>query len=218
MFIRTHMKPHFLIVNNQKMIAEALIALLKDEAQFTMASISEAKQCVQQEHFSYAIVDIDPVEGESGLSLIVPLLLARVKPIVMAASANAGQIRAAIRLGAYGYIDKFQHSAHLHHVLREVQEHRMCFPEGMVDALRQDEKLFLPKLGRSEKKILDYFYNHAEQTNLQIGDALALSEGRIRNCMTVLMRKFDVNKRGALEKEVYSRGYFPGCLQLGNIP
>jgi DNA-binding NarL/FixJ family response regulator len=209
------MKPHILIVNNQQMMAEALIALLKDKAEFTLAGISEARQYLQQENFSYAIVDIDPVAGEQGLSLLAPLLLARVKPIVMAASANVGQIRAAIRLGAYGFIDKLQPSSHLQRVLHEVQEHQLSFPDGMIDELRQDEKLMLPKMGKSEKRLLDYFYSHAEETNAQIGNGLALSEGRIRNCMTTLMRKFDVRSRGHLIKEVQLRGYFPGCLRAG---
>lgn len=212
MFIRTYMKPHILIVNNQKMMAEALIALLKDEANFTVASIGEAKHCLQQANFSYAIVDIDPVEGEYGLSLIAPMLLAKMKPIVMASSASVGQIRAAIRLGAYGYIDKFQPSSHLHHVLNEVQDRRFSFPNGMVDELRQDSKLLLPKLAKSEKRLLDYFVVHANQSNAQIGDKLALSEGRIRNCMTELMRKFGVRSRSMLLTEATFRGYFPGCL------
>lgn len=204
------MKPQILIVNNQKMIAEAFISLMGEAAECSMASIGEARQMVTQVQFSYAIVDIDWVDGGNGLALISPLLLAKVKPIVLASSASVGQIRAAIRLGAYGYVDKSQPSAHLHAVLHDVLEDKFSFPQGMIDELRQNVNLIIPKLSKSEKKLLDYFFVHAEQTNAQIGDGLSLCEGRIRNCMTSLMQKFKVKSRAILIREATLRGYFPG--------
>ena len=38
---------------------------------------------------------------------------------------------------------------------------------------------------------------------------MALSEGRIRNCMTELLRKFEVKGRANLALEADLRGYFP---------
>lgn len=198
-----------LIVDNQRMVAQAMANLLQDCKVTIAANRREALEAIANKTFDFALVEI-VLDDEVGMSLIKPLLMARVKPIMVSGTASVGQIRACIRLGAYGYVNKRLDSCHVLEVLERVAAGNQDFPHEMIDELRQNPALAIPKLGRSEKRLLDYYIFHSDQTNSEIGDKMALSEGRIRNCMTSLMRKFDVKGRANLAKEADLRGYFPG--------
>ncbi len=199
-----------LIVEDHLLVAEAIANLLDEHEVTITVNRQEALAAIVDNQYDFALVDINLKEGENGLSLIKPLLMARIKPIVVSGVASIGQLRACIRLGAYGYIDKTLPSSHVAEVLTDVAEGKLGFPNDIIDELRQDPSLSIPKLGKSEKRLLDYYIFHRDQTNSEIGDKMALSEGRIRNCMTTLMRKFDVKGRANLAKEADLRGYFPG--------
>ncbi len=198
-----------LIIDNQRMVADALANLLPDYFVNVATNSAEALQALTERQFDYAFVEI-ALGDESGIALIKPLLLAHVKPIMISGTASIGQIRACIRLGAYGFVDKFRDSNHFLGILKKVKSTGIAFPMEMIDELRQNPALDIPKLGKSEKRLLDYFIFHADLTNDQIGKNLCLSEGRIRNNMTGLMRRFGVKGRLNLVKEANLRGYFPG--------
>lgn len=198
-----------LIIDDHMMVAEAIAAMLPEHNVTIAVNKKEAMAAVASKQFDFAFIDIYLKDSENGMSLIKPLLAARVKPIVISGMASLGQIRACIRLGAYGYVNKALPASHLGEVLADIYSEKFSFPRGMIDELRQNTALAIPKLAKSEKRLLDYFLFHREQTNFEIGDKMALSEGRIRNCMTSLMRKFDVKGRANLAKEADLRGYFP---------
>ncbi len=198
-----------LIVENQTLVAQGIANLLLAHTVTIATNRQEALQFLSVKQFDYAFVEI-ALGDDSGLALIQPLLMARVKPVMISGTASIGQLRACIRLGAYGFVNKCLDSQHFLEIFSQVEAGQQGFPAEIVDDLRQNPALVIPKLGRSEKRLLDYFVIHAEQTNLEIADGLAVSEGRIRNCLTVLMRKFDVKGRANLVKEAILRGYFPG--------
>ncbi len=198
-----------LFIDNQKMVADVLANLLPDYFVKVVTNSADALQALAEKQFDYAFVEI-VLGDESGLSLIKPILMASVKPIMISGAASIGQIRACIRLGAYGYVDKRKDFNHFLDIFHKVQSASIAFPLEMIDELRQKPLLAIPKLSRTDKRLLDYFIFHGEQTNDEIGKNLCLSEGRVRNHMTTLMRKFDVKGRHNLFKEAHLRGYFPG--------
>ena len=191
------------------MVAEAIAAILTEYDVQIATNKAQAQQALTSGLFDFAFVDIYLGQHEYGLSLIKTILACKTKPIMISGMASVGEIRASIRLGAYGYVNKALPTEHIHTVLREVIDGRFSFPHGMVDELRQNPALGLPTLAKSERRLLDYFIMHREQSNAEIGDGMALSEGRVRNCMTTLMRKFEVNGRANLAREAELRGYFP---------
>ncbi len=191
------------------MVAQALANLLPEHYITIATNCEEALQELRIQKFDYAFVEI-VLGDENGIALIKPLLLERVKPIMVSGAASIGQIRACIRLCAYGFVDKRLDCSHFLEILEMVETGSLAFPLEIIDELRQNPALEIPRLPRSEKRLLDYFIFHAEQTNSEIGENLCLSEGRIRNCMTALMRKFDATGRANLCKEAILRGYFPG--------
>jgi DNA-binding NarL/FixJ family response regulator len=198
-----------LIIDNQKMVADALANLLPDYFVNVVTNSADALQALTERQFDYAFLEI-ALGDESGIILIKPLLMARVKPIMISGTASIGQLRACIRLGAYGFVDKCRDSNHFLDILKRVKSGSIAFPVEMIDELRQNPLLTIPKLSRVDKRLLDYFIFHADQTNDEIGKKLCLSEGRIRNNMTTLMRRFGVKGRLNLVKEAHLRGYFPG--------
>ena len=198
-----------LVIDDHVMVAEAVAAILSEHEVTIARNKVEALTTLTTASFDFVLVDIHLDQHENGLSLIKPILDCKAKPIVFDGGLNVGQIRASIRLGAYGYVNKALPLTHLHQVLNDVIDDRFSFPKGMLDELRQNVSLVIPQLAKSEKRLLNYFLMHREQTNFEIGDNMALSEGRIRNCMTSLMRKFDVKGRANLALEAEKRGYFP---------
>lgn len=198
-----------LVIDDHVMVAEAVAAILSEHEVTIARNKVEALKTLTTASFDFVLVDIHLDQHENGLSLIKPILACKAKPIVFDGGLNVGQIRASIRLGAYGYVNKELPLTHLHQVLNDVIDDRFSFPKGMLDELRQNVSLVIPQLAKSEKRLLNYFLMHREQTNFEIGDNMALSEGRIRNCMTSLMRKFDVKGRANLALEAEKRGYFP---------
>lgn len=198
-----------LVIDDHVMVAEAVAAILSEHEVTIARNKVEALTTLTTASFDFVLVDIHLDQHENGLSLIKPILACKAKPIVFDGGLNVGQIRASIRLGAYGYVNKALPLTHLHQVLNDVIDDRFSFPKGMLDELRQNVSLVIPQLAKSEKRLLNYFLMHREQTNFEIGDNMALSEGRIRNCMTSLMRKFDVKGRANLALEAEKRGYFP---------
>lgn len=200
---------NILIIDNQKIVADALANLLPDDAVTVVTNCADALQMLGKKKFDYAFVEI-ALGSESGITLIKPLLLARIKPIMTSGVATLGQIRACIRLGAYGYVDKCLDAGHFLDIFSKVKTARQAFPQDIVDDLRQKSALDIPKLTYGEIRLLDHFIFHADQTNFEISENLCLSEGRIRNTMTSVMRKFGVKGRFNLIKEAGLRGYFPG--------
>jgi len=203
------MQHKILIVDGRLMVAEAIAALLGDYEVATAGNKAEALHVLSEKKFDFVLVNIHINPNENGLSLIKRILFHRAKPIMLNHGVNIGQVRASILLGAYGYVNQELSSSHLYKVLHDVIDEKFSFPKGVLDELRQNKQLAMPHLARSEKRLLDYFLMHPEQTNFEISDKMALSEGRIRNCMTILMRKFDVKGRANLAKEAQFRGYYP---------
>ncbi len=203
------MNKKILIIDGHMMVAEALAALLRDDEVTIAGNKADALTLLSATRFDFVLVNIHISPQENGLSLIKRILFHHAKPIMLNGCVNIGQVRASIRLGAYGYVNQELPITHLYEVLNDVINKKFSFPNGMVDELRQNQQLDIPRLGKSEKRLLDYFLMHREQTNFEIGDKMSLSEGRIRNCMTSLMRKFDVKGRVNLAKEADLRGYYP---------
>ena len=191
------------------MVAEAFAAMLRDYEVTIAGNKADAFTVLSEKKFDFVLVNIHINPQENGLSLIKRILFHRAKPIMLNGCVNIGQVRTSIRLGAYGYVNQELSITHLYEVLNDVINEKFSFPKGMLDELRQNQQLVLPRLAKTEKRLLDYFLMHRQQTNFEIGDKLALSEGRIRNCMTSLMRKFDVKGRANLAKEADLRGYYP---------
>ena len=198
-----------LIIDDHVMVAEAIAAFLSEYEVRIVHNKADALKTLAKASFDFVLVDIHLAQHENGLGLIKPILASKGKPIMFDGGLNIGEVRASIRLGAYGYVNKALPLTHLHEVLNEVIDERFSFPKGMLDELRQNPALAIPHLAKSEKRLLNYFLTHRDQTNFEIGDNMALSEGRIRNCMTSLLRKFDVKGRANLAIEAELRGYFP---------
>jgi len=203
------MKIKILIIDGHMMVAEAFAALLRDYEVTTASNKADALKVLGETRFDFVLVNIHINPQENGLSLIKRILFHHAKPIMLNGCVNIGQVRASILLGAYGYVNQELPITHLYEVLNEVINEKFSFPKGMLDELRQNQQLAIPRLAKSERRLLNYFLMHREQTNFEIGDNMALSEGRIRNCMTSLMRKFDVKGRANLAKEAELRGYYP---------
>ena len=203
------MQHKILIIDGHTMVAEAFAAMLRDYEVTIAGNKADALTVLSEKKFDFVLVNIHISPQENGLSLIKRILFHRAKPIMLNGCVNIGQVRTSIRLGAYGYVNQELSITHLYEVLNDVINDKFSFPKGMLDELRQNQQLEIPRLAKTEKRLLDYFLMHRHQTNFEIGDKMALSEGRIRNCMTSLMRKFDVKGRANLAKEADLRGYYP---------
>lgn len=195
-----------LIVDDDALIRESLKLLLELEEDIevigTASNGQEAYRFCQDEKPDVILMDVRmPVmDGVLGTKLIKDTFK-DVKVIILTTFKDDEYIREAIKNGAEGYILKNQSSDSIIDSLRAVYKGNTVFEKDVVNALTS-------MLGKEKKKKPDIELTQREWeilrlisdglSNREISEKLYLSEGTVRNYITILLEKLRLRDRTQL--------------------
>lgn len=171
-----------------------------------------------QQRFALAIVDLTLDKQLQGLEMMPLLRAAGTQFLVFSGTATDWHIRAAIRHGARGYVNKRGTLQQLCDALQAIESGKLAFPPEFKEKLLERIDQEFPHLGPAEKETLDLIVSCLDPvtgnmlSNKLIARELNVSVNRAENLMSELMNKFKIHdrKRTSLLAELKARGYFPG--------
>ncbi|WP_338845622.1 response regulator [Massilia sp. W12] len=204
-------KPHLLIVDDQRLLLDLLCKELREHYQITAVNSRHAAQnAIRNTRFQVAMLDLQLGAEDDGLHLLPELLRRGFKVLVLTDAMDRAAIRACIRLGAHGVVDKTWELSHLHEALGAVLSNHLAFPQQLLSQALLEPRNLLPYLSDREMLILDLLLQQPMPSNEEMASKIGISTGRVKNCLTEIYSKFKVIGRHALAEEARRRGYFPG--------
>jgi len=196
-----------LIVDDDALIRDSLkilIGLEEDmEVVGTAANAQEALELCKHSQPDIVIMDIRmPVmDGVLGTKLIKSQF-ANIKVIILTTFKDDEYIKEAIKNGASGYILKNQTSDSIMESLRAVHKGTIVLEQEVAQSLTSmlregnKKKLNQPDITDREMDVLRLVGEGL--SNKEIAERLYLSEGTVRNYVTLLLEKFDLRDRTQL--------------------
>jgi two-component system, NarL family, response regulator DesR len=182
-----------LVVEDQKTVLAALAALLKLNADFDVvgayADAGEALGDIPALKPHVVVSDIQ-MPGMSGLDLARRLKAQapECRVILLSTFARAGYVQEALRLGISGYLLKDSPPERLADGIRAVAAGRRQIENALLEL--DDETTQL-----SERDCVLLHLVREGLSNAEIGATLGLSEGTVKNLMTVLLAQIGAKNR-----------------------
>ena len=182
------------IAEDQQLVLGALAALLTLEGDFAVVGKAvdgtSALELVKREAPDILVTDIE-MPGLTGLELATKVgkLPIRTRVVIVTTFARPGYLRRAMAAGAAGYLLKDAPAAQLADGLRRVHRGgRAIDPELAVDAWGENDPLT-----DRERQVLRLAGEG--RSSAEIGTALALSDGTVRNYLSEAIGKLGVGNR-----------------------
>jgi len=206
-----------LIAEDHAMLADALKMLLDTQDDFECVGIAgdgnSALRCARELNPDLLLLDLG-LPGLDGLEVMTALQALTTPPrvLVVTARMDAGSVRAALALGAAGYVPKNESTSELLLAIRRVAQGRRYISDEIAslfvdDAAPQTEI----RLTASERTILRLVGDGL--TSKEIGAKLGISEGTVRKHRENLRSK--LGTRNSAEMAAYAirtQGREPGGL------
>jgi DNA-binding NarL/FixJ family response regulator len=209
------------IVEPQALIRDALVALLEG-AGFTTATDTGAPDhlldaTVPPHQPDVVLLNVDPAHGVGiGIFHQLPALAKRWRTLVLTAADDPAMHASAIELGAMGIVTTDQAGAVLVKAIRKVDAGELWLDRtrtaGVVSRLargrsaKEDdpERAKVEALTRREREIVDLVSEGLK--NRQIADRLSISEATVRNHLTSVLDKLDLDDRFELAVFAFRHG------------
>lgn len=210
-----------LFIEDHLALVDCMVPILQKDFEVEIVnSLPKMQLAIAHNTFSLAVVDLTLLGQAHGLGMMPMLRDAGITFLVFSGTAEDWHIRASIRMGARGYVDKRDGLAVLHQAIAIIDAGGHFFPDDLMEKLSTDPELQLPKkLGSSEIAVIDTLFKmtppgtNEVPSNIEIGLAVHLAPRRIANIFTQLFSKFNVFEgRKILFANIKKRGYFPGIL------
>lgn len=203
-------KPKILIVDDHKMFAQGLSFLFQPHFEPTWADCAEMMlECIQREKYALVLLDLDLGCNTDPFALLAKLCSEGIRTMVVSGTATKADQRTVVALGARGFMDKVSPSSELIAAMYAVLDGHRSFPDGMLESLYTTGENDIPHLTSREATVLDELMRNPLKNNTLIATELHVSEGRVRNVLSDIFRKFGVNSRHKLISEAKRRGYYP---------
>ncbi|MBW7474739.1 response regulator transcription factor [Paenibacillus oenotherae] len=193
------------IAEDQKMLLGALAALLELEEDMSVVGRAgngeDVVKLVHQHKPDIVIMDIE-MPGQSGLDAAEELKGFDCKVIILTTFARPGYFERAVKAGVNGYLLKDSPSEELASSIRSVIAGRRIYASELVDEAysqespltdRENEVLVLMADGKNTKEIASQLY---------------ITTGTVRNYISVILDKLDVNNRIEAIKRFREKGWF----------
>lgn len=182
-----------LVVEDQKTVLAALIALLKLNQDFELVGgFDDAAQALASAAALKPDVVVSDIQmpGMSGLDLARRLRAQapESRVILLSTFARAGYVQEALRLGISGYLLKDSPPERLADGIRAVAGGRRQIENALLEL--QDDTTRL-----SERDCVLLHLVRDGLSNAEIGAALGLSEGTVKNLMTTLLAQIGAKNR-----------------------
>lgn len=196
------------LAEDQGMLLGALASLLALEDGFdivgTAANGKEALQLVEEHDPDICIMDIEmPVMN--GLEAAEALRSANCHIIILTTFARAGYFERARKAGVRGYLLKDSPIEELVEAIRQVMDGRRIYAPELVDIM-YDDVLYENPLTKREIDVLTLVSQG--KTTKEIAENLHLSPGTVRNYISIILEKLQVNNRIEAISLVKEKGWF----------
>jgi two-component system response regulator DesR len=198
---------NIVIAEDQKMLLGALAALLDLEKDMSVVGRAnngeEAVNMVHRHKPDICIMDIE-MPGKSGLDAAEELKVQGFdcKVIILTTFARPGYFERAVKAGVNGYLLKDSPSDELASSIRSVMAGKRIYASELVDEAysqenplteRESEVLVLMADGKNTKEIASQLY---------------LTNGTVRNYISVILDKLEVSNRIEAIKRFNEKGWF----------
>jgi two-component system response regulator DesR len=193
------------IAEDQRMLLGALASLLELEVDMTVVGKAgngeDAIKLVHQYRPDICIMDIEmPVK--SGLDAAEELKGFGCKVMILTTFARPGYFERALKAGVHGYLLKDSPSEELANSIRSVMAGRRIYASELVDeAYGQDNPLT-----EREKEVLELMADG--KNTKEIANQLFITTGTVRNYISVILDKLDVNNRIEAIMRFKEKGWF----------
>jgi two-component system response regulator DesR len=195
-----------LIAEDQLLVCEALASLLNMEPDFEVVATAgdgeEAVRLALVHAPDVALVDIE-MPKKSGLD-VVQELKAKVpgcKTIVVTTFARPGYLQRAVKSGASGYLLKDAQVEEVAAAIRRVHRgEKVMNPSLLMEAWNLENPL-------SERELEVLRLAAAGLSTREIASACYLSEGTVRNYLSEIMSKLEVETRQEAVRRATERGW-----------
>lgn len=209
------------IVEPQALIRDALAALLHQAGFAAVTDTGGAdhllEATVSQQQPDVVLLSVDPANG-AGASIFhqLPALAERWRTLVLTVGEDIAMHARAIELGAMGIVTRDQPGDLLIKAIRKVDAGELWLDRtrtaGVVSRLargrkaREDDpdRSKVASLTRREREIVDLVAEGLK--NKQIGDRLSISEATVRNHLTSVLDKLDLDDRFELAVFAFRNG------------
>lgn len=193
------------IAEDQSMLLGALGSLLDLEADMTVVGKArngvEALTLVERYKPDICIMDIE-MPLKSGLDAAEALKDHPCKVIVLTTFARTGYFERARKAGVSGYLLKDSPSEELASSIRTIMDGRRIYAPELVDMVYDNEN----PLTEREKQVIKLI---ADGKNTQeIANGLYLTNGTVRNYVSVILDKLEVTNRIEAISKVKEKGWF----------
>jgi DNA-binding NarL/FixJ family response regulator len=211
---------HVAIVEPQALIRDALVALL-EAAGFVTATDSGSPDHVldvtlRAHQPDVILLDVDPTFGIGiGIFHQLPVIAERWRTLILTISDDPMMHARAIELGAMGIVTRDQSAEVLVKAIRKVNAGELWLDRtriaGVVSRLARGrsadddpDREKVAALTRREREIVNLVSEGLK--NKQIGDRLSISEATVRNHLTSVLDKLDLEDRFELAVFAFRRG------------
>ena len=199
-----------MIVDDHEMIIDCVVNGLRDQFDVVVAkNADKMREFISNDKFALVLMDLDLRDGVGGIDLLPELNSAHVPVMILSGTADKAALRTCVAMGVRGFFDKRDSESKLLPSIQAVLAGHQSFPDGVLASLHQDDHDKLPRMSRRELDVLNQVFAVPVRPNEEIAEALHLSTGRVKNILTDLFRKFEVNTRHELSLEARRRGYHP---------
>ncbi len=190
-----------IIVDDDKLICKSLEVMLSKEADIEVIGVAsnglEAIDLCKEECPDIILMDIrmPDIDGIQATHLIKKHY-PEVRIMMLTTFQDKQNIQSALKAGAEGYLLKTDKISNIADKLRIFYEGVTVLDKDILSRLTNPDKTILDKLTPREKDVI--FLVAQGFTNKEISSQLFLSEGTIRNIVSVIMDKLEVKNRTQL--------------------
>ncbi|MBN9417355.1 hypothetical protein ABS71_11740 [bacterium SCN 62-11] len=207
-----------LMVDDHELVRQGLKLLLEGEPGWTVigecSSAAECLPAVEQLQPDITLVDLS-LPDQPGLELVAALKLEfpQLPVLVLSSSEDMASVSGALRAGAGGYLVKSARRDEMIAAVRTVaQGGAYLHPRiasGVLNQFKSSNVLETPSLELSERERTIIHYVSQGLSNPEMAHKLHVSLGTIKNDLSQLFRKLDVQDRVQLIRESTRRGWLP---------
>lgn len=197
------------IAEDQGMMLSALGSLLNMEDDFevigTAKNGEEAIELVKALKPDICIMDIE-MPLKTGLTAAEELKETSCKIIILTTFARAGYFERARKAGVFGYLLKDSPIEELANSIRTIMLGRRIYAPELVDIIYDDEDNTENPLTERESEVLKLVSEG--KTTKEIANKLFLSHGTVRNYISTILDKLNVNNRIEAISRYKEMGWF----------
>lgn len=190
-----------IIVDDDKLICKSLEVMLSKEADIEVIGIAnngfEALDLCERENPDIILMDIRMPDADGiQATHLIKKHYPKVKIMMLTTFQDKQNIQSALKAGAEGYLLKTDKISNIAEKLRIFYDGTAVLDKDVLNRLTKPDNAILEKLTPREKDVILLVAQGF--TNKEISAKLFLSEGTIRNIVSIIMDKLGVKNRTQL--------------------